>query len=183
MRKRVDVPDLHPTILPPRWREAAFIAGGYAVDQDRASDVDVWVTVPEAQSLSLVRDEILAWLNDEVFDFTEQKDHQYDENVELATSYPMTLENYKVAMVTGQAGVEFVRPIHIIVTNGDVFEVLEGFDISTHQAAVTNPFENPTFVPGPNFTPTNVEPVILKDTPHTRNRFIRIARRYESLRA
>jgi hypothetical protein len=170
-------------LLPERWREDAFIAGGYAACPELATDIDVWVPVPEENSLSDVRSELLAWLGLQRLEYRAAVERTIDANVELGYSLRVGgivyLDNRTVATVFGTMENRYPRPYHLIVTNGDVDDVLEGFDISTHQIAYTSK----GVVKGSGWTPLHEQPVVLKDTPHTQNRLAKISQRYAHIRA
>lgn len=177
-------------LLPEEWRNESFIAGGYAADSTLANDVDVWVTVPVANSLAAVRLELLAHLEAQGFEFVTSVIRTVDEEVALGYSIEvggeLFLDNCQVVVVTGRRnGGAFVQPIHLIVTNGDVDDVLSGFDISTHQLAlVPQTSRTPEFgtVYGEGWTSITEEPVVLRDTPHTADRLKKITARYAHMR-
>lgn len=172
-------------ILPEEWQADSFIAGGFAAYPALASDIDLWVTVPTGNDLEGVRAELVLHLQAKGFVYAEQKDREEGARInnDDPEDYPMFLDNRKVAVVTARHGFKYAKPIHIIVTNGDVDEVLRGFDISTHQIALLLPFTNPTEHEGNDYTRLDEEPRILKDTPHTRERYARIRERYADFRA
>jgi hypothetical protein len=172
-------------ILPEEWRSEAFIAGGFAAFPALSTDCDLWVTVPTGNDLDAVRQELLLWLAEQGFVALAQRDAQTNEDIRLTEweEYPIFLDNRKVARITGlRTGEIFPKPIHLIVTNGDVDQVLSGFDISAHQIALTDIWTNPTEVEGNDYTRLDEEVRILKDTPHTRERFDRINARYAEFR-
>lgn len=167
-------------VLPERWREAAFVAGGYAADPTLADDIDLWVTVPSNWELNGAREEILEHLTAKHFRFYALDDRRTNSGVHVEQQYHVTLDYRKVAKVTGREGNwPFRKPVHVMVTNGSPLETLLDFDISTHQVAV---LRSGRILPGPDWTPTSVMPVKLKDTPTTDARMKKIADRYAHLR-
>lgn len=170
-----------PSILPPNLIPTdlhAFIAGGYAACPDLASDCDVWVTVPK-DTLVQTRGALLAHLMREGFSFCEEGgrdthdvgDPQYDLN---------TVITDKVAIVAAYIQGRNV-PIHLLVTDGNVDDVLEGFDISTHQCAIT-PKRDERLYTGNDWTPLDEEPYVIRWTEPTRARLDKIRARYAHLR-
>lgn len=161
---------LPPNLLPPgHLTTNAFIAGGYAACPALATDIDVWITVP-TYDLDHARSEILRWLHEQDnLVFEELTDGRVDQ-VHSPDGYGTDLNVRKVATVEHYRGTKY----HLLVVDGDVDAVLDSFDVSTHQVALT-PFG---VVTGENWTPTNVYPVQLRDTPTTAARMAKIAARY-----
>lgn len=171
--------------LPERWRSESFIAGGYAADPKLACDVDVWVSVPVENNMDVVREEILQHLRErDYFRFEELSDVRVEN--ELVDAYT-NLQTRKVAIVRGSQTLSYTRPIHIIVTNGTVHDVLASFDLSVCQVAITFPnVAGPTvakIVHGRNWTPTDESIIVLKDTPTTMARLMKYQARFVHLQA
>ena len=147
----------------------AFIAGGYAACPALAADMDVWVSVRPAQAtLDEVREQLLAHLADwdfGNFSFTEEMETRQCEGYQ---GMPGALI-LKVAKV--QVG---ALTVHLLLTDGDVFSLLESFDISTHQIALTERGA----VKGSMWTPITEPPIKLRDTPTTDARMEKIRARY-----
>lgn len=166
-------------LVPPKFQRDWFIAGGYAASHDLATDLDLWIQVSDWTKLPQARTQLLMFFDVAGFTYAEQ-----DGSAELdETEYDAEGEPYvfiaKVAEVTAWRGIPFDKPVHVLVTSNDVHEILNHFDISTHQVAMLPSGE---FVYGEQWTPLDVPPVILKDAPNTAERFIKIAHRYGHLR-
>lgn len=156
-------------LLPAKYQKSAFIAGGYAACPALAQDIDVWVTVPQDE-LDEPRAAILQHLREHGFVFEEQTDRRIEQTT-MPAGYEMNIAIRKVAKVSHCRS---EQQWHILVTEGDVDQVLGSFDVSTHQVAIT-PYG---VVCGENWTPTDVWPRRLKDTPTTNDRLRRIALRF-----
>jgi hypothetical protein len=160
-------------LLPPDLEGSAFIAGGYAACPALATDIDLWVYVA-GESLADARDRILLWLQTEMWPYETQEDNR----PQLADS---TIDGYsiissKVAIVRSP---HLSHPIHIMVCAGSIQELLETFDISTHQIALS--FGG--VIKGPRWTPITERPVIIRSatgisTQKTQERLGKIATRY-----
>jgi hypothetical protein len=142
-----------------------FVAGGWAACPALATDMDVWVT---SDNPARTRTEILEHFNAKLFadEYEEERSDEVAGDVD-AYSNPLTLKVARVLI--GQ------KRFHILVTSGDISDVLNGFDISTHQVAIT---DSGTVVRGYHWTPVTEPPIKLKDTPTTNDRLIKIAARY-----
>lgn len=172
-------------VLPEEWQDEAFIAGGFACNRDLANDIDLWVTVPVGNDIDAVRQELLDNLRVTGFIFEEQVDVRTHEGFPVTgeDGYDINLEVRKVAKVTGQFSFTFAKPIHLLVTNGNVDEMLAAFDLSTHQIALVNVFSPvPLEVKGPSWTPPTVVPIVLRDTPTTSARWKKLMDRYQQFR-
>lgn len=155
-------------LLPEPYAANAFIAGGYAACPALAQDMDVWVLSPNPEQTRL---EILGYLKGSPYHrgVVEQSD------VESAQSdlYEHECTILKVAEVHVRG---FEPPIHIVVADAkNVLEILDGFDVSTHQVAIT-PAEG--IVRGPHWTPVNEPPVAFKANINTPKRMERITARF-----
>lgn len=81
------------------------------------------------------------------------------------------IEIYKVAVVNTES-----LKIHLMVTTArTIQDILDGFDVSTHQIAIGS---NGYVVKGRGWTPITEAPVALLNNPQTPERMERIARRY-----
>lgn len=144
------------------------IAGGWAACPALASDKDVWVFTEEVLSgdIGHRREELLKHLEAEGYDFVPQ-DEERD-----ACGYEGVISILRVAKVEVPGDL----PIHLIVTTAkDAFDLIDSFDISTHQVALSS---RGHVIKGGMFTPTTVPPIRLKDTPTTPERLRKIAARY-----
>jgi hypothetical protein len=156
-------------ILAPHREGNAFIAGGYAACPALAGDLDLWVWVDERkESLSHAREQILLWLEAELWPYEAQGGLQQVTN-DQNPNYPV--QSMKVALVRSPY---WSHPVQIIVTTADPNALLETFDISTHQIAIV--FGN--VIKGSGWTPITETPRILRMTPTTPERLERIAARY-----
>lgn len=157
-------------LLPSREQEA-FIAGGWAACPSLASDMDVWVRVdPFERSIDKVREHLVDYLkNLFLYEFEEQADERKSLTGVDEQGYDIEVEMRKVGKVT-----YFAQPIHIMLTYASVDKLLQCFDVSTHQIAITDQ----GIVKGEKWTPITVPPVKLKHTPTTDARMEKIAIRY-----
>jgi hypothetical protein len=130
-----------------------FIAGGWAVCPALATDRDVFVQT--TGDLSATRATLLAHMQAEGFDLTKEGETRYFAGWGYAF-VPIA----KVAKVK----VKFAQSIHVLVTNADVAEVLETFDLSICQVAITH---TGGIVKGSYWTAPNEPICVLKDTPTT----------------
>ena len=156
------------------WGLKACIAGGYAADPVLAGDMDVWIFAPTdatTEELHGTRIRVLDFLqNQHGLEFEEQEGFRR----EGADAYSTSL---MVARVTLPG---FQTTIHLRVTTcADEADLISGFDISTHQIAVTDEGE---VIRGSRWTPTNVPPRVLKMTSTTPVRLEKIGARYAHLR-
>lgn len=166
-------------LLPERWRDEAFIAGGFAASPALASDIDLWVSVPSNWSLNEVRQEILDHLQSTGCDFKELEDRRVSDDVFVDAEYMINLDMRKVAIIHGERAMGYEKPVHVIVVNGGPVDVLAGFDISTHQVALWRG----RVLKGPQWTPLSEYPVKLKDTLTTDARMVKLTKRYAHLQS
>lgn len=157
-------------LLPPDMMDSAFIAGGYAACPALARDIDLWVTVPQGESLRGARNEILAWLEIEMWPYEAEADNLIRNLGKANDGYTACLTG-KVAIVRSP---HMTHPIHIMVTSVSPADLLETFDVSTHQVAIV--FGN--VIKGTGWTPVTEPPRMLKMTPTTPERMEKIAARY-----
>lgn len=155
-------------ILPSDLMEYAFIAGGYAACPPLASDIDLWVYVQrEADTLSAVKARILDWLDSEMWPY--EAEESAIRAIGETNGYTLTAS--KVAIVRSP---HWSHPVHIMVTSATPQDLLETFDISTHQVAIV--FGN--VIKGSQWTPVTEPPRMLRNTPTTPERMEKIAARY-----
>ena len=156
-------------LLPSDLANCAFIAGGYAACPALATDIDVWVYIQkESETLREARARILGWLESEMWPYEEEEANSRREGFDK-DGY--SISSVKVAVVRSP---HWSHPVHIIVTNAQPAELLETFDISTHQVAIV--FGN--VVKGSKWTPVTQPPVMLRNTPTTPERMEKIRTRY-----
>lgn len=157
-------------LLPDELEGYAWIAGGYAACPPLASDMDIWVLCGDLTrdvlgSLDTYHALILKHLTDAGHDITME-----DENTKTADYEGYRINIHKVARVEG------AMSYHIMVTDAiDIMQVLDGFDISTHQVAIGPDGE---IVRGRDFTNVRSWPQMLLNTPHTQERFEKITKRF-----
>lgn len=153
----------------------AFVAGGYAVSPALADDIDVFVTVvPSAHpgNLERVKQDILAYLNDQYGLDTVAEILDATVNHERQDTYETIFETLKVARVL-LAGITY----HVMVTTGNIGDVLNSFDLSICQVAID---ELGAVHKGIDYT-TPFEPiVVLKDTPTTYQRMVKYMTRFQT---
>lgn len=142
-----------------RW----CIAGGYAACPGLAGDCDVWVY--QAENGQEERQHILDALKRLRVDFTKEDNDPEEETYLDPETGVMT---WKVAKLGDGR--------HVLVTTAtDIQQLLDAFDISTHQCALDSDGE---FVRGRNWTPVNVPPVLLRQGKNAQERMERISSRY-----
>lgn len=138
------------------------VAGGWAACPQLASDQDVWIFALPGENLEVVKSEILA----------AQMDIEDDQ---VSTADAEAYENLGVDIIR----VGKLDNRHIMVTDAqDIEMLLDCFDVSTHQCAVTSNLE---FVKGHGWTPITVSPVSLRETTNTLARLKKISERYAGL--
>lgn len=164
-----------------RW----FVAGGYVVDPTLASDIDIWIQVDN--DLGAAQDEhakLQQWLEDAGFQFEPQDMWAAPELIAAGEpdNYGSTefTAIYKVAVISSWRSIKFSKPVHLRLTTGSVRDVLNSFDISTHAQAM---LPDGRMLYGTNWTAKTEDPRILKDTPATPERFVKIKSRYAGYRA
>lgn len=184
-------------LVPPGMGEV-FIAGGYAACPALASDVDVWVSVPNGDKRALddTRFAILQHLRDQPGFVVEEQDRensprmlaqkrvyaQVDTEMSKGLFLVSTFEGYHLALLLRRVATVTVEggslPFHIIVVAGGVDDVLSSFDISTHQIALTEK----GVVRGEHWTPIWEYPVVITQKYTTSKRLSKIADRYSKAR-
>lgn len=144
-----------------------FIAGGYAAVPALAQDIDVWVLTRTPVE---TRRQILLHLQKEGLTlWTEEQDNPA-EKMEVYDHFCTVL---KVANVRPSG---WMPSIHIVVTDAEsVGEVLDGFDISTHQIAI-HPERG--VVRGQHWTSPIDPPFAFRANVNTPKRMKKIAERY-----
>jgi hypothetical protein len=184
-------------LLPEKYREHAFIAGGFAACPALASDMDVWVLAPcpfvSAENgrdgydindpriyvhLQQARKKILDHLHTQfpryaIKEETSVRVSQDSETeIDRQSIYHATVDHVslKVAKLT-----IFTPWIQIMVTDASwVRQVLDGFDISTHAVAITgNGVQR-----GSHWTPITEPPVVIRSNDKTPERMVKICNRY-----
>lgn len=156
-------------ILPPDLEASAYIAGGYAACPALASDLDLWVYVqPERDTLANVRQRVLDWLENEMWPY-EAEENTHKMIGEDANGY--SLASMKVSTVRSP---HWSHPVHIMVTTAQPRDLIETFDISTHQIAIV--FGQ--VIKGSGWTPIIEPPVVLKMTSTTPERLEKIRKRF-----
>lgn len=143
------------------------IAGGFAACPALAQDKDVWVFASEIEpgDAGHRREELLKHLTEQGFEF------EAEDETRNAHGYEGMIDILKVATIRTND-----IPIHLLVTTADsVFDLMESFDISTHQIALT---PEGRVVRGSQFTSVTESPVKLRDTPTTDARMVKISQRY-----
>lgn len=158
-------------VLPKQYEAQSFIAGGWAACPAQATDLDLWVSVDgDAETLNIVRERLLDH-------FAHQVNYRVsvEQSDELARGYipDTTFITRKVARLTNRVTGGL---IHVLVTTGDVIDVLSAFDISTHQVAI---LPSGQVVKGPHFTTVSQPPIVLREGgPTTAERLRKITNRY-----
>lgn len=150
-----------------------FIAGGFAACPALASDRNVWIM---ARDPVATRREVLEHLKETLFldEWQELPDGQTE--IVAGSSEEDHYGDGGTALTLKVATVDVTGiTIHLLVTSGTVFDVLNTFDVSTHQIAIT---DSGGVVKGRQWTPITEPPVKLKDTPTTDARMAKIAARY-----
>lgn len=151
-------------LLPPDLMDCAFIAGGYAACPPLANDIDLWIYCKSEDQIPDIRDRVLDWLDTQMFEFEPQ----------ASAVAPVRYEanfTHKAAIVRSK---HLTHPIHILLTHLTPEQLLETFDISTHQVAIV--FGN--VIKGKGWTPVTVPPVELRNTVTTLARMLKLAARY-----
>lgn len=161
------------TLLPEDLLQRAFIAGGWAVCPTLASDMDVWVWVDTTEeSLSGAHDRILMWLEETMWPYEPLSDSR----MELPASFHQdgTYGDVGILKVAVVRSAHLSHPYHIMVVDKGPVDLLEHFDISTHQVALVAG----NVVKGSGWTPVTEPPRVLRMTPTTPARMAKIAARY-----
>lgn len=164
------------TYVPDKFRANAFVAGGFAVDAERASDIDIWILNCDKELMvkGFYDTAFLTYLN------TEDKSR-------APWSFSTPADPYEIGGVKRLGTLyhplmqEKDTRIQILVSDLlDVWELLKSFDLSVHQVAYdvhANTYRVPTT------TPLGITPVRVTrfDTPHsTLRRYFKLTERYES---
>lgn len=144
-----------------------FIAGGYAVCPALATDIDVWVRAPKGE-LEAYRQRILDYLQEKEVIFEETKPSE--RQIETADYYDTEAFIQKVAIVN-----EHFLPIHLLVTDASVDDVLASFDLSVCQVALTSY----GVVTGRDWTPVTKPIAVVRNTPTTPARLEKYRKRFK----
>lgn len=173
-----------PTCIPPGLIPDGldgFVAGGYAANSYQAGDIDLWIQCQPDELLE-TRELLLAHLRSVQVPgarFCEEEDWRTHATQDEAYQH-MTLNVVRVAKVYHPTT---PLPIQIMAVDGGVLSTLEVFDISTHQIALVPRGDgNDIVVKGVHWTPTNVEPVLLREHSKSAARMEKIRKRYAVLR-
>lgn len=162
-------------LLPPEHMPNAFIAGGYAACPATARDIDVWISyqskAPGIMS-SLFRKSFI----ETAISIREWMENHYsDVKIKPAVDgeYSNVLHILQCGTIEGIA----TLPIQVMLVKGTVEQLLETFDISTHQIALTPR----GVITGSQWTPLYKAPKIISDAPHhtTPERLERFRERYK----
>jgi hypothetical protein len=142
-----------------------FIAGGYAVCPALATDRDVFVQT--TGNLEDIRAMLLDYMRANGFTVVEES------KVDVSDAYDGGIvEISKVGKVLmGTKGL----PIHVLVTQADVQDVLNTFDITTSQVAITRTGK---VVKGNSWTSPARAPQITKSIPSTPERLVKYQLRF-----
>lgn len=159
----------------------AFIAGGYAACPQRAVDIDVWVIAERGEVEATYR-RILAFLQDNRWAIEAAPTPSEDDLLQEESTYELTgVSTLKVCRVPYPHPItQQPSSIHIMVADGDVNAVLNGFDVSTHQIAL---LWNDREERGVQWTPLDVPPQIITahENKFTEGRMAKITARYADL--
>lgn len=144
------------------------IAGGFAACPDLAGDTDVWVLVGNrsAAYIRALRENILSQLRQRGVQFVEEEEE---------TQQPREGCGDDAYLVSGKVARLADNRQIILSTASDVQSLLETFDVSTHQIALTS---DGALIRGSGFTSIYTRPVALRDTPTTDERLVKIRARY-----
>ncbi len=160
-------------LLPEGLEPFAFIAGGFAACPALAGDMDVWVQVgngsPEddQDAVDEGRARLLAHVRKH-YQGVAEDDYLHKDVSDQG--YPTFTR--KVCTIPAQRGL--TKPVHLMVTTASIQDVLDSFDISTHQVALTDH----GVVTGKEYTAPHLEPKVLTQTPKTAERLEKIVKRY-----
>ena len=147
------------------------IAGGYAACPALAGDVDIWVMAegPIFDAYAQIVTHLQQTFDDERLVISPRPDMSHDRSVHELYVDDVTIE---VAQLYTDG-----RNFHIMVTyNATPEAIIQRFDISTHQVAVTS---TGRVVLGPQWTPPHVMPTIIRHTgDRTAKRYEKICHRY-----
>ncbi len=161
-----------PESIGTRW----CVAGGWAACPAQAADQDIWVFADMENDEDPVemRERLLAHLRGffgEDFDdrVTVLEDSRTTEGGDNYESLPvLTLKVAKFYL----RGIER----HLLVTTATcAYELVEAFDVSTHAVAIEH---DGNVVKASTWTQITLPPTMVRDTPTTRERMIKIAKRY-----
>lgn len=151
----------------------AFIAGGYAVSPTLADDIDIFVQTAESafpDSLARAKQDILAYLHDRYGLDMVQEILDAPVNHERDDAYETIFETLKVARVV-LTGVTY----HVMVTTGNIDDVLNSFDLSICQVGIDELGRVHT---GIDYTEPFEPIIVVKDTPTTYARMQKYMERF-----
>ena len=166
-------------LLGKNWCPNVYVAGGAAVDFEKASDVDLWF--PEAGFQAAKNFAIDLMLVNHVVTFF---DAYFEATVEDAFE-KSTSEDYTGNISAGPKRSVIIANayltnldvlLQILVTKAkDSMALVSNFDISTHQAAIHT---DGKVVVAKTFTLPSEQPVVLEKANNTLARYVKICRRY-----
>lgn len=163
----------------PDW----FVAGGYAADPVLANDIDIWIQAEDSYAAADNHAKLHEFLAIAGFQFEPMDVGAAPRFVDTGRPHAPGETDFvvvfAVATITAWRSIQFSKPVHLSITNGTAAEILAGFDISTHALAL---LPNGKFAYSDSWTPKTVDPVILRDTPSTPARFVKISSRYAGYR-
>ena len=134
-----------------------FIAGGWAANPFRSNDIDIWVYRPEC----VISDDYYKKLGNLIFGATQYELANGDFD---GFGKPHTYLEW------------YGKSIQIFETPYDVFELLELFDLSCHQYAITH---DGVYILGENATHPVDEPIVVLTPDHsTPHRLLKVQERY-----
>ena len=133
-----------------------FIAGGWAVCPALATDRDLFVQT--TGDLTDTRAMLLDHMRAQGFDLVEEGDENGIPTLDLIRTDYIMVEVMKVAKVSQK----FAQDIHVLLTTGDVADVLNSFDLSVCQIAIT---ETGKIVRGDYYTHPYKPIYVVNDTP------------------
>lgn len=140
--------------LPEDMWPRAIVAGGYAADPDRAADIDLWVIGGdmEVDAMRIRKHNHMSW-----FSLAESPYEQFSNEFAVVTKQGVEVK-------LGSHSTTFL-PVQILVSSAKNFgDLLERFDISTHQVGISLEPEiagRHRLVKGSKFTETTVQPRVI----------------------
>lgn len=156
--------------LPEDMWSRAIVAGGYAADPDKASDIDLWVIGGDMEV-----DAFRIRMHNHMGTFLSLEESPYEQ---FANEFAVVTEQ-RVEVKLGKFASTYL-PVQILVSSAKNFgDLLERFDISTHQVGI--PLLVPTVrLVGSGFTSPSEQPRVLVFTrpEQTIRRLERILPRY-----
>ena len=156
-------------LLPESHWESWCVAGGWAACPSLAGDQDIWLFEPK-NCLKQLRLLVLQHLEEQNFIYTEEG------QAEAGSSYSPSFGILKIAAIELP---KRQHTIHLLATSHPSAEkLIETFDISTHQIAITH---DGNVVLGSKWTPVTMAPKVIavnQGKPTTPARMTKITARY-----